>query len=36
MREYRTCFQISQNYGVSESTAYGIVKWIEDTLSNNR
>lgn len=32
LREYRTYFHISQSYGVSESTAYKIVKWIEDTL----
>ncbi len=32
MREYRTYFHISQSYGVSESTAYKTVKWIEDTL----
>ncbi|BBI18097.1 Uncharacterized protein NCS13_1_1902 [Neochlamydia sp. S13] len=32
MREYRTYFYISQSYGVSESSAYKAVKWIEDTL----
>ena len=32
MREYRTYFHISQGYGVSESTAYKTVKWVEDTL----
>lgn len=32
MREYRTYFHISQSYGVSESSAYKTVKWIEDTL----
>jgi hypothetical protein len=32
MREYRTYFHISQSYGVSESSAYKAVKWIEDTL----
>lgn len=32
IREYRTYFHISQSYAVSESTAYKIVKWIEDTL----
>ncbi|MCH9626375.1 MAG: IS5 family transposase ISCaa2 [Chlamydiales bacterium] len=30
--EYRTYFHISQSYGVSESTAYKTVRWIEDTL----
>jgi hypothetical protein len=32
LREYRTYFHISQSYGVSESTAYKTIKWIEDTL----
>ena len=32
MREYRTYFHISQSYGVSESSAYKAIKWIEDTL----
>ena len=32
LREYRTYFHISQSYGVSESTAYKTVKWVEDTL----
>lgn len=32
LREYRTYFHISQSYGVSESTAYKVVKWVEDTL----
>lgn len=32
MREYRTYFHISQSYGVSESSAYKAVRWIEDTL----
>lgn len=32
MREYRTYFHVSQSYGVSESTAYDTIKWIEDTL----
>jgi len=32
LREYRTYFHISQSYGVSESTAYKIVRWVEDTL----
>ena len=32
IREYRTYFHISQSYGVSESTAYKTVKWIENTL----
>lgn len=32
LREYRTYFHISKSYGVSESTAYKTIKWIEDTL----
>ncbi len=35
IREYRTYFHISQSYGVSESTAYKTVRWIEDTLIKN-
>jgi hypothetical protein len=32
IREYRTYFHISKSYGVSESTAYKCIKWVEDTL----
>ena len=32
LREYRTYFHVSQSYGVSESTAYDIIKGIESTL----
>jgi hypothetical protein len=32
LREYRTYFHISQSYGISESTAYKTVRWIEDAL----
>jgi len=32
IREYRTYFHTSQSYGVSESSAYKTVKWVEDTL----
>lgn len=32
LREYRTYFHISQSYHISESTAYKIIKWVEDTL----
>lgn len=31
-REYRTYFHIGQNYGISESSAYKAIKWVEDTL----
>ena len=32
IREYRTYFHIATNYGVSESVAFKIMRWIEDTL----
>ena len=32
LREYRTYFHIGSSYGISESSAYKTVKWIEDTL----
>lgn len=32
MREYRTYFHVSQSYGISESSCYKGIKWIEDTL----
>ena len=32
LREYRTYFHISKSYGISESSAYNTVKWVEDTL----
>lgn len=32
LREYRTYFHQSQSYGVSESNAYKIIRWVEDTL----
>lgn len=32
IREYRTYFHVSQSYGVSESSAYKAIRWIEDTL----
>lgn len=32
IREYRTYFHVSQSYGISESSTYKTVKWIEDTL----
>jgi hypothetical protein len=36
LREYRTYFHISQSYGVSESYAYKIIKWVEDTLIKSK
>lgn len=32
IREYRTYFHIATSYGISESVAYKIVRWVEDTL----
>lgn len=32
LREYRTQFHIGQSYGVSESVAGTIIRWVEDTL----
>ena len=34
LREYRTYFHISQSYGVSESSAYKTIRWVEDILIN--
>ncbi len=36
MREYRTYFHIGQSYGVSESNAYKICRWVEDTLIRDK
>jgi hypothetical protein len=35
-REYRTYFHVGQTYGVSESQAYRIIKWCEDTLVKSK
>jgi len=32
IREYRTYFHIAQSYGISESSAYKTIKFVEDTL----
>jgi len=32
LREYRTYFHIGGSYGVSESYAYKVIRWVEDTL----
>ena len=32
LREYRTYFHIATSYGVSESYAYKIIRWVEQTL----
>ncbi len=36
LREYRTYFHISKNYGVSESYAYKLIRWSEDTLIKSK
>lgn len=36
LKEYRTYFHISKSYGLSESNAYKIIKWVEDTLIKSR
>lgn len=36
IREYRTYFHIGQSYGISESSAYKAVKWVEDTLIKHK
>lgn len=35
-REYRTYFHIGQSWGVNESTAYRIIRRIENTLITSR
>ena len=35
-REYRTYYHIGQSWGVNESTAYRIIRKIEDTLTKSR
>ena len=35
LREYRTYFHVASSYGVSESTCYKNIRWIEDTLINH-
>lgn len=32
LREYRTYFHIGVSYGISESYAYKLIRWAEDTL----
>lgn len=36
LREYRTYFHISKSYGVSESYAYKLIRWVEDTLIKSK
>ena len=32
IREYRTYFHVATSYGISESSCYRNIRWIEDTL----
>jgi hypothetical protein len=32
LREYRTYFHIGSSFGISESYAYKLIRWVEDTL----
>jgi hypothetical protein len=32
LREYRTYFHIGASYGISESSAFKTIRWVEDTL----
>ena len=32
LREYRTYFHVSQSYGLTESWAYRVIIWVENTL----
>lgn len=36
LREYRTYFHVAQSYGVSESNAFKICRWVEDTLIHDK
>ena len=36
LREYRTYFHISRSYGISESTCYRNICWVENTLIKSR
>lgn len=36
LREYRTYFQIGVNYGVSESSAYKHIVWVENVLIKSK
>ena len=36
LREYRTYLHIGKSYGISESNAYKIIKWVEDTLIKSK
>jgi Helix-turn-helix of DDE superfamily endonuclease len=35
-REYRTYFHLGNSYGVSESSCFRVVQWVENTLISNK
>ena len=36
LREYRTYFDISKSYNISEGYAYKLIRWVEDTLIKSK
>ena len=36
LREYRTYFHISRSYGISESSCYRNIRWIENTIMKDK
>ena len=36
LREYRTYFHIGNSYGISESTAFNTIRFVEDTLIKHK
>lgn len=36
LREYRTCFHVSTNYGISESSCYYTIRFVEDALIKSK
>lgn len=36
LREYRTYFHISKNYGMSERYTYKLIRWVEDMLIKSK
>ena len=36
LREYRTYFHVGSSYGISESYAYKLIRWVEETLIKSK
>lgn len=36
LREYRTYFHVASDYGISESNAFKICRWVEDVLIKDK